>query len=123
MGWWLEFRGVLLRSVNGSTTAAAGTVSYTAATGVATLSGYGHGLNASTTAYSIRAVFTSSNTNYDGNEATNASALMVGKANQAPLTVTNPPTGTYGQAYDIITSGGTGTGDLSFAVTGTACTM
>src|SRR5215216_1742067 len=44
----------------GSATAAAGSVSYNASTGLATLSSFAHGLNASATAYSVRAVFTSS---------------------------------------------------------------
>jgi hypothetical protein len=71
--------------VNGSTTAAAGTVSYDSSTGVATLSNYEHKLNASTTAYSVRAVFTSSSSSYSNSEATNSSALTV---NKKAITVT-----------------------------------
>jgi hypothetical protein len=69
--------------INGSATAVPGT--YVSATGVATVTGYTHGLNASATAYSVRAVFTSTNTNYDGSEATNASALLVNQASTTLL--------------------------------------
>jgi hypothetical protein len=44
---------------------------------VATVTNHPHGLNASTTVYSVRAVFTSTDANYDGNEGTNTSALTV----------------------------------------------
>jgi Bacterial Ig-like domain (group 3)/Immunoglobulin domain len=38
------------------------------------------------------------------------------KADQAALSVTSPDDGTYNQSYDILTSGGSGTGALSFDV-------
>ena len=66
--------------VGGSSTAAAGTVTYNQSTGVATLSNYTHGLNASNTAYSVKAVFTPSGSSHSSSQATNASALTVGKA-------------------------------------------
>ncbi len=65
--------------VNGSATPAAGTVTYSSSTGVATLSNYAHGLNASTTPYSVKAVFTSSSSSYSNSETTNNSALTVNK--------------------------------------------
>ena len=71
--------------VNGSSTAASGTVNYNQTTGVATLSNYAHGLNASNTAYSVKAVFTSSSANYTNSDATNTSALTV---NKRSITVT-----------------------------------
>ena len=64
--------------VNGSSTPVPAT--YDSSTGVATVSGYAHGLNASASAYSVRAAFASSNTNYSDSEATNASALTVNRA-------------------------------------------
>jgi hypothetical protein len=70
--------------VNNSSTPASGTVTYNSSTGVATLSNYAHGLNASNTAYSVKAVFTSSSANYTDSNATNVSALTITKA---PLTV------------------------------------
>ena len=85
--------------VNGSSTAASGTVNYNQTTGVATLSNYAHGLNASNTAYSVKAVFTSSSANYTNSDATNTSALTV---NKRSITVT-PDTGqskVYGTTPD-----------------------
>ena len=67
--------------VNGSSTAASGTVTYNSTTGVASLSNYSHGLAASATPYSVKAVFTPSGSSYSSSNATNASALTVGKAN------------------------------------------
>ncbi|HVM30989.1 MAG TPA: MBG domain-containing protein, partial [Candidatus Limnocylindrales bacterium] len=86
--------GTVAFFVAGSTTAAAGTVSYDSSTGVATLSNYSHGLNFSTTAYSVRAVFTSSSSNYSNSEATNTSALTV---NKKSVTVT--PNSGQGKVY------------------------
>jgi hypothetical protein len=80
--------------VAGSTTAAAGTVTYNSSTGVATLSNYAHGLNASTTAYGVRAVFTSSSSSFSNSEATNSSALTV---NKKPVTIT--PTSGQSKVY------------------------
>jgi hypothetical protein len=109
--------------VNGSTTAASGTVNYTQSTGVATLSNYAHGLDASPTAYSVRAVFTSTSGSFSNSEATNSAALTVGKADQAALSVTSPDDGTYGDKLVPTASGGSGTGALSFTAAGSACEM
>jgi hypothetical protein len=71
--------GSLNLFVNGSSTPIAAT--YTAGTGAATVTNYSHGLNASGTAYSVRAVFTSANTAaFTSSEATNPSALTIGQA-------------------------------------------
>jgi len=44
------------------------------------------------------------------------------KGTQAPIVVSSPTSGAYGQtAVPIVASGGSGTGVLSYAVTGTAC--
>jgi len=45
-----------------------------------------------------------------------------GKDNQAPLSVTSPTSGTFDQTYPIATDGGSGTGTVTYAVSGTACT-
>lgn len=46
------------------------------------------------------------------------------KANQATLLVTGPTTGTYGSAYTLTASGGSGTGTVTFDVGGsTACSI
>ena len=50
--------------VDGSSTAATGTVNYDSTTGVATLSNYSHGLAASATPYSVKAVFTPSGSGF-----------------------------------------------------------
>ncbi|HVM12118.1 MAG TPA: PxKF domain-containing protein [Actinomycetota bacterium] len=102
--------------VNGSSTPAAGTVSYAQSTGIATLSGLNHGLNASSTAYSVRAVFTSSNTGtHTSSEGTNASALTVSKANQTlSFTAgTVPASALFGGTF---TPGATATSGLSPAI-------
>jgi hypothetical protein len=53
-----------------------------------------------------------------------AHPVTVHKANQAALSVTSPSDGTYDQSYDIVTSGGSGTGALSFDVgSSTACAI
>jgi hypothetical protein len=53
-----------------------------------------------------------------------AHAVTVHKANQAPLNVTSPSDGTYDQSYDIVTSGGSGSGALSFDVgSSSACAI
>ncbi len=93
--------------VNGSSTAATGTVSYDSSTGVATLSNYSHGLNASTMAYSVKAVFTSSSASYSNSNETNSSALTV---NKAPVTIT-PDSGqskVYGEADPTLTFSNSG---------------
>ena len=46
------------------------------------------------------------------------------KAEQAPLSVTSPDDGTYDQSYDIVTTGGSGTGALTFDLeSSTACSI
>ena len=97
--------------VNGSTTAASGPVTYNSSTGVATLSNYAHGLPASTTAYSVKAEFTSSSANYTNSDATNGSALTVNK---------KTVTGSFSaddKVYDGTTVA-TGTRSLSGAISG-----
>ncbi len=65
--------------LNGSTTAVAST--YDATTGTATVANHAHGLAASSTAYSLKAVFAPTNTTtHSGSDATTASALTVNKA-------------------------------------------
>src|SRR4029079_5138081 len=87
--------------VNGSATPIPAT--YVSGTGIAAVSGYLHGLGASVTAYSVRAAFTSANTaNFTSSEATNASALLVGKAN-AVCSITG-----YSGIYDAASHGATG---------------
>jgi hypothetical protein len=87
--------------VNGSSTAATGTVNYNQSTGVATLSNYSHGLNASATPYSVKAVFTPSNSSYSSSNATNTTALTVGKANQT-ITFAQPTTPqTFGATFHV----------------------
>ncbi|PYR36150.1 MAG: hypothetical protein DMF90_11105, partial [Acidobacteria bacterium] len=87
---------------NGSTPVAA---SYNAATGAATASGVAHGLAASATPYSVQAVFTSSDANYNGSQATNATALTVNKANQTITVGTPAPAGaTYNTSFNLAAS-------------------
>jgi hypothetical protein len=110
--------------VNGSTTAAAGTVSYDPTTGQASLTGYAHGLDASPTKYSVRAVFTPSSASYQGSEATNAAALTVNKL--ATSLVVTAATITYGEdavVSAVLTDGSTANNPLvgktvSFTVDG-----
>lgn len=64
--------------LNGSSMAVAAT--YDPATGRATVNNHVHGLNASATAYSVKAVFTSANAGFGSSENINGSALTVGKA-------------------------------------------
>ena len=46
------------------------------------------------------------------------------KADQDPLSVTSPDNGTFNQSYDVVTSGGSGTGGVSFDVgSSTACAI
>jgi hypothetical protein len=53
-----------------------------------------------------------------------AHAVTVHKADQDALSVTSPNSGTFNQSYDIVTSGGSGTGAVSFDVGGsTACAI
>jgi hypothetical protein len=49
--------------------------------------------------------------------------VRTSQVDQATLTVTAPTSGTYGQAYAMTTSGGSGTGAVTFAATGTACNI
>src|SRR5439155_1401699 len=100
--------------VNGSSTPIAAV--YDSTTGAASVSNYTHGLNANATPYSVRAVFTSGDTNYNGSEATNASGLTVAKAS---VTAT---AGSGSATYDGATKSpsacvvsGTYTGDLTCA--------
>lgn len=64
--------------LNGSSMAVAAT--YDPATGRATVNNHVHGLNASATAYSVKAVFTSANAGFGSSENINGSALTVVKA-------------------------------------------
>ena len=84
--------------INGSLTAIP--ASYDSSTGIATVSNHAHGLNASATPYSVRAAFTSSNTNYDNSEATNATALAVNKASTTVTNVTASPS-TFGGTTNL----------------------
>lgn len=52
---------------------------------------------------------------------TDSIEVRAGKANQAALRVTGPTAGAFGQTASITTSGGSGTGAVSYGVTGTAC--
>jgi hypothetical protein len=45
------------------------------------------------------------------------------KADQAALNVTQPTSGTYGLAYTLAAAGGSGTGAVTFAASGTACSI
>jgi hypothetical protein len=54
-------------------------------------------------------------------ECSEARTAFTDKDRQAALTVTSPTSGVYNQAYTLEASGGSGTGALSFAATGTAC--
>jgi hypothetical protein len=104
--------------VNGSSTPASGTVNYNSSTGVATLSNYSHGLNASNTAYSVKAVFTPSNSSYSSSEATNASALTVNKAvTTTTVTCTGAPFTYTGNPITPCSANVTGAGGLNQAVT------
>src|SRR5215208_3181172 len=100
--------------VNGSSTPAAGTVTYNSSTGVATLSNYAHGLNASTSPYSVKAVFTpTSGSNYSSSEATNASALTVNKADTTTTVTCGAGPFTYtGSAQTPCSAKVTGPGGL-----------
>jgi trimeric autotransporter adhesin len=94
--------------VNGGSPVAA---NYDSSTGVATLSNYAHGLDASTTAYSVKADFTSTSANYNNSDATNATALTVNK---------KTVTGSFSaddKIYDGTTAA-TGTRSLSGAISG-----
>ena len=77
------------------------------------------------TAYSVTANFTDTDGNYtDSNNSDGP--VSPGKANQAPLTLTST-SGTYGTAVTLTTSGGSGTGTVSYVVdsggTATACSI
>ena len=53
-----------------------------------------------------------------------AHTVTVHKADQDALSVTSPNSGTFNQSYDIVTSGGNGTGAVNFDVgTSTACAI
>ena len=53
-----------------------------------------------------------------------AGDLVISQASQGPLTVTGPQAGTYGNTYTLTSSGGNGTGAVSFDVaSSTACTI
>jgi Big-like domain-containing protein/carboxypeptidase family protein/Kelch motif protein len=99
--------------VNGSATPIPAT--YDSSTGVATVSNYTHGLDASPPPYSVKAVFTSSNTNYDNSETTNATALTVDKASSTTTVTVSDAT------YDGNPHGGTanvtGVGGLNQSLT------
>ena len=103
--------------VNGSLSPIAST--YVQATGVATVTGYTHGLGAGT--YSVKAAFTATNpANYTNSNATNATALVVG---QASSTVTIDCTAgapyTYtGSAQTPCTAQATGVGMSPVNLTG-----
>jgi hypothetical protein len=105
--------------VNGSS---AGAADYDSSTGVATLSNYSHGLNASATPYSVKAVFTPSSSSYLGSEATNASALTVNKANQ---TITFAALGnkTFGDADFQVNATGGGSGNPVIFTASGNCTI
>jgi hypothetical protein len=105
--------------VNGSSTPAAGTVTYNQSTGVATLSNYAHGLAASNTAYSVKAVFTpTSGSNYSSSNATNASALTVNKADTTTTVSCGAGPFTYnGAAHTPCSAEVTGPGGLSQSLT------
>jgi hypothetical protein len=126
--------------VNGSSTAASGTVNYDSSTGVATLSNYSHGLNANATPYSVKAVFTPSGSSFSGSDANNASALTVNKA-PGSVSINNIPAnavfgGSFTPSYTKAGDGQTSvtslttatctvnntTGVVSFAGAGT-CTL
>ncbi len=72
--------------------------------------------------YSITAVY-SGDSNYSSNTSS-AQSLTVNPAGQATLTVTEMPTAaqTYGATFTVGTSGGSGTGAITFAATG-ACSV
>ncbi|GBU24856.1 hypothetical protein R83H12_01491 [Fibrobacteria bacterium R8-3-H12] len=98
-----------------------GTVTYakTGGTGEGTISG-------STLAITKAGTFAITATKSGGdnyNDITSAAfTLTVSKATQATLTITSPATHTYGTAYTLSTSGGSGTGAVTYAktdVTGT----
>ncbi len=91
--------------------------SYDAATGVASVSGYSHGLAASASAYVVRAAFTPADGNYQGSEATNAAALAVAQASQAIAFDLGGVTATYGDApftVAALASGGASGNALTF---------
>jgi hypothetical protein len=102
--------------VNGSS---AGAANYNSSTGVATLSNYAHGLAASNTPYSVKAVFTpTSGSNFSSSNATNASALTVNKANTTTtVTCTGAPFTYNGSAQTPCSATVTGPGGLNQAVT------
>jgi hypothetical protein len=75
--------------------------------------------------YTVKA--TLNHANYQLAAASNPTVgtLTINKASQAALAVTSPTAGTFGQAYAMSASGGTGSGTLSYAVVSgsTACTI
>src|SRR5215203_1930950 len=79
------------------------------------------GVNADT--YTILANYTAGTGFNASNNSTQSPAptLTVNKANQAALTVDSPNSGTFGEHLAITTSGGSGTGALSFQASGGAC--
>ena len=110
-------------------TAATGTVTFynngTTSLGSGTLSGGTATFSSSTLtagSYSITAVY-SGDSNYNTATST-AQALTINTANEATLTVTGMPTTaqTYGATFTVATSGGSGTGSITFAATG-ACSV
>ncbi len=85
--------------IAGRAAPAVGTVAYNLGTGVATLHGSAHGLAASASPYSVRAVFTASSGGYTSSEATANSAFdgWPGRRRPAPsaataASTTRPPT-------------------------------
>src|SRR5215203_223726 len=98
-------------------TVTSGTVSAGSASASFPLSG----VNADT--YTILANYTAGTGFNASNNSTQSPAptLTVNKANQAALTVDSPNSGTFGEHLAITTSGGSGTGALSFQANGTAC--
>jgi hypothetical protein len=54
--------------------------------------------------------------NYNVASSAPATTVTVSRANQATLSVASPAAGTYGQFYTMTSSGGNGTGAVSFNV-------
>lgn len=75
--------------------------------------------------HSITAEYSGTSSGSPQFEASTSSALTqtVQKANQAALTVTSPNTGTFGEKLTLSASGGSGTGAVTYEVTGNACEL
>jgi outer membrane protein OmpA-like peptidoglycan-associated protein len=102
--------------------AVAGAYTYVSSdTGVATVSGsvvtiVGAG---STT---LTATFTPTSGDYASGQTVTAT-LTVNKANQAPLVMTSPSTATFGETITLASSGGSGTGTVSYGIVAGTCTI